>query len=111
VIENTIAGKPDYVAGKVHLTERNVWNDSSVLWRLTVSRNGVDIYHSGLPFPKQRILATFGGKYQVLDWLSHEVRGEKIHIPYSEVPAVLEKFVSQDNGSENDNRIQFSLIS
>lgn len=109
--ENAWKGRENYRPGKVHLIEKNVWNGSSVLSRLMVSRNAVDIYRSELPFPEQRILATFGGKYQVLDWLSHEIRGEKIHIPYRQIPAVLEKFASQYNWSENDSRIQFSLVS
>ena len=109
--ENAWKGREDYRPGKVHLTEKNICNGNSVLSRLMVSRNGVDIYRSDLSFPDQRILALLGGRYQVVDWLHHSVIGEKKHVPYRIVPYVLEKFSQQWITNERDSDIQFSLVS
>lgn len=108
--ENISMGRQDYKPGKVHLIEKNVWNGTSILSRLMVSRYGVDIYRSDLPFPEERILATSGGGYQLIEWLAHQTIEKKIHLPYRQVPAVLEKFAHQYDGAEKDSRIQFSLI-
>ncbi len=109
--ENALAGRHDYVPGKVHLVEENVWNGKSVLSRLMVSRNGIEIFRPQLVFPEQIILATLQGKYEILAWLEYSIRGTKKHIPYKQVPFVLEKFAQQWYTQERGSNIQFSLVS
>lgn len=109
---NALTEKPDYKPGKVHLVEKNnVWRGNSVLSRLLVSRNGVEIFYSDLPFPEQIILPTLQGKYQILDGLEYQIRGDKKHLPFRKIPHVLEKFAQQGTTQESDSNIQFSLVS
>ena len=108
--ENVSMGRQDYKPGKVHLIEKNVWNGSSVLLRLLVSRNDISILRAERSFPENIILKTPHGKYQIVDGLHYQVGWEKNHIPYKRIPYVLEEFANQHNGIGNDSRIQFSLI-
>lgn len=108
--ENIWKGREDYKPGKVHLIEKNLWNGSSILLRLLVSRNDISILRPWRAFPEQMILATPHGKYQIVDGLYYHIREEKWHLSHRWVPYVLEKFADQRNGKENDSCIQFSLI-
>lgn len=109
--ENALVGKPDYQPGRVHLIDEDVVMGKSILSRLLVSRIGIDILSSQFSFPQQVILATHGGRYEVLDGFEFRSQGIRRHLPYKTIPAVLEAFEHQQGSAWTHTNIQFSLVS
>lgn len=108
---NALAGKNDYTPGRVHLLEDDVVLKRLILLRLGVSRDRIEIFWGNQVFPNKTILKTYGGKYQVLNWLLYEIQAKKEHLPYESIPGVLEAFESQLALTEAETNIQFSLVS
>lgn len=77
-LENTAeqVGREDYHPGEINLSQ---WSYShSIVLRLIVGRNGVNIFSGDLPFPELTIFRQYSGEYLLLDGIAYK-NGREIH--------------------------------